>query len=159
MDEDRDLAALREKAIRIARKHHAGQLDKAGQPYIGHPIRVMNAMDTLEAKIVGVLHDAVEDSSLTLDDLRAAGFPEPIVAAIDAISKRDDEEVEAYLARVEADPLALEVKIADMKDNLDPTRIANPTEKDHRRMEKYRRILPRLEAALARHRATRPDEA
>lgn len=139
---------LLKKAIAIAEKAHAGQVDKAGKPYIGHPVRVMNAVQSLDEKIVGVLHDAVEDSDLTLDDLSAQGFPAHLIEAIDAITKREGEEYEAYLKRVTRNPIALRVKIADMTDNMDITRFSAPTEKDFARLRKYQTVLPKLRAAL-----------
>jgi len=99
-------------------------------------------------RIVGVLHDAVEDSDLTLDQLVEAGFGAQIVAAIDAITKREGEAYETYLERVMANPIALRVKIADMTDNMNIARIAEPTPKDWQRLEKYRKILPKLQSAL-----------
>jgi (p)ppGpp synthase/HD superfamily hydrolase len=140
---------LLDRAIALARKAHEGQVDKAGLPYIGHPIRVMNNLADVEEKIVGVLHDVVEDSDLTLDTLRELGFTEVVVEAIDALTKRSGENYEAYLSRVMSNPIALKVKIADMKDNLDIDRIPHPTEKDYQRLKKYQTTLPRLLAALA----------
>lgn len=135
-------------AIDIARRAHAGQVDKGGAPYIEHPLRVMAALDDPETKIAGVLHDVVEDSDITLADLREAGLPETSVAAVEALTKRSGEAYEAYLARVMANRMALRVKIADMTDNSDLSRLPSPTEKDLRRHDKYQRILPRLRAAL-----------
>jgi (p)ppGpp synthase/HD superfamily hydrolase len=155
---------LLNRAIELARKAHEGQFDKAGarysalhrrsllalrQPYIGHPIRVMNSLATIDEKIVGVLHDAVEDSDLSLDALKALGFSDAIVEAIAAITKHSGEVYEDYLSRVMINPLALKVKIADMKDNLRSDRIPHPTEKDRERMKKYQAVLPRLLAALS----------
>lgn len=135
-------------AIVIATQSHINQIDKAGQPYIDHPLRVMTAGQTLPEKIVGVLHDAVEDSDLTLAELAESGFPKEILAAIDAITKRDHESYDTYLERVMANAIALRVKIADMTDNMDISRIAHPTAKDWTRLEKYKAILPRLQQRL-----------
>lgn len=146
--QSRSLEELLVTAIAIATQSHAHQVDKAGQPYIDHPLRVMEAGHTLPEKIVGVLHDAVEDSALTLEELAAAGFPEEILAAIDAITKRENEPYDTYLERVMANAIALRVKVADMTDNMDISRIAHPTEKDWTRLEKYQAILPRLQQRL-----------
>ncbi|WP_299409076.1 GTP pyrophosphokinase [Acaryochloris sp. IP29b_bin.148] len=135
-------------AIALSHTCHADQVDKAGNPYVSHPLRVMKALTTPAEKIVGVLHDAVEDSALTLPDLVDAGFPPRIVAAIDAITKRPNEPYETYLARVMANPIALRVKIADMTDNMDMSRIAHPTHQDWARLKKYEAILPRLQQKL-----------
>lgn len=135
-------------AISLARTHHAGQVDKAGKPYIDHPMRVMSNLDSVEEKIVGVLHDTIEDTELTLDALREEGFSQPILSALDAITKRSGESYEDYLQRVMTDRLALKVKIADMTDNMDMSRIPHPTGKDYKRLEKYKKTLPRLQQAL-----------
>ncbi|NJN38402.1 MAG: GTP pyrophosphokinase [Acaryochloridaceae cyanobacterium CSU_3_4] len=142
------LERLLSTAIAIATDCHAHQLDKAGQPYISHPLRVMQAVATTQEKIVAVLHDTVEDSDLTLPDLAAAGFPSDVLAAIDAITQRQDESYEVYLARVIENPIALRVKIADMTDNMDISRIAHPTDKDWVRLKKYETILPQLQEKL-----------
>jgi (p)ppGpp synthase/HD superfamily hydrolase len=140
---------LMAEAVAIAEEAHRDQVDKAGKPYIGHPKRVMERFEDPAARIVGVLHDVVEDSDVTLDDLRSKGFPANVIAAVDALTKRDGEPYEAYLERLKGSALALRVKIADMQDNMDLSRIAHPTDRDRARLEKYRRRLPELEAALA----------
>ncbi len=143
-----DVDALLAKAGRLAETAHAGQVDKAGAPYVEHPRRVAGRVRSTEEKIVALLHDTVEDSDVTLDALREAGFPPAVVAAVDALTKREGEETEAYLQRVMQNPLALRVKIADMQDNMDVTRIKAPSEKDRERLARYEATLPRLEAAL-----------
>lgn len=146
-----DYDKLLELAIQIAQKAHEGQLDKAGHPYIDHPLAVMEQADSVEGKIVSVLHDAVEDSDLTIADLIAQGFPPEVIDAIAAITKLEDEVYEQYLERVMCNPLALKVKIADMTHNLDISRIANPTKADLARIEKYKEVIKRLRAALDWH--------
>lgn len=131
-------------AIAIAHQAHAGQIDKAGKPYISHPLTVMAQMDTLETKIVAVLHDAIEDSELTIADLVRQGFPEFITDAIAAITKLDGELYEDYIVRVKSNAIACQVKIADVTHNMDISRIANPTEKDFQRLEKYQKVLQEL---------------
>ncbi|MGK7927950.1 MAG: GTP pyrophosphokinase [Spirulina sp.] len=137
-------------AIELATKAHAGQVDKAGHPYIEHPLRVMAALSTVEEKIVGVLHDAIEDSALTLETLQALGFSSPCIEAIAAITQQPGEDYQTYCDRLMTNELALTVKIADMTDNMNLSRIANPTEKDYQRLKKYQTILPQLKAALKR---------
>lgn len=141
-----------ERAIEIALIAHAGQTDKAGAPYILHPLRVMLAQDTDAARIAGVLHDVVEDGDgWTLERLRAEGFAPEVVEAVAAVTKRPEEEgkdLETYLAfvrRAAAHPVGRRVKRADLLDNCDLSRIAEPTEKDYRRLEKYRRALEELD--------------
>ncbi|MCA6573448.1 MAG: GTP pyrophosphokinase [Pseudanabaena sp. M158S2SP1A06QC] len=129
----------------IATKAHDGQFDKAGKPYILHPLAVMAQMDTLESKIVAVLHDAIEDSDLKITDLVQQGFPDFIIKAIAAITKLVGEPYEDYILRVKSNPIAYKVKIADVTHNMDLSRIANPTEKDFQRLEKYQNVLQELQ--------------
>ncbi len=145
----REETRLLERAIAIAVQAHAGQLDKAGQPYILHPLRVMAAMDTDEERIVAVLHDVVEDSDWSLAGLRARGFPERLLAALEGLTKRPTEDYEAFIKRVDTDALSRRVKIADLEDNLDPGRIKHPTARDRVRMRKYRRAHARLTGETA----------
>ena len=137
-----------DKAIEIAKIAHKGQVDKGGHPYIDHPLRVMNNLETVEEKIVAVLHDAVEDSDLTLEDLRRSGFSEVIVEAIAAITKQEGEKRNDYLKRVMDNPLSLKVKIADMGDNADISRIPNPTDRDRERTRIYKKNILKLEKKL-----------
>ena len=126
------------KAIEIALKAHAGQTDKAGMPYIGHVMRVMQAGRTIDEKIVGVLHDIVEDTPWTFEVLLAEGFPAHIVDALRCVTKlHDDEPYEAFILRVKSNPLAVAVKINDLTDNMDIRRLADITDKDAIRLRKY----------------------
>ena len=106
-----------EKALEIAREAHEGQKDMSGRDYILHPIAVSEFCVTERGKIAALLHDVVEDTAVTLDDLRAAGFGEDIVTAVDCISKRKGEELPDYLGRVALSDIATEVKFADMRHN------------------------------------------
>jgi guanosine-3',5'-bis(diphosphate) 3'-pyrophosphohydrolase len=142
----KDFETLLALAIAISNQAHAGQLDKAGKPYISHPLTVMAQMDTLESKIVAVLHDAIEDSDLKIEDLVKQGFPEFITDAIAAITKLEGEQYEDYILRVKSNAIARKVKIADVTHNMDISRIANPTEKDWQRLEKYKKVLQELTA-------------
>ena len=143
-----NIEILLAKAIELAKDSHKNQIDKAGKPYIGHCLRVMNSLNTPEDRIVGILHDSIEDTDLTIENLKNEGFSDLILAAIYAITKQDNEDYENYLKRIISNPIALRVKIADMKDNMDLNRIKNPTEKDYLRLAKYRAIYPRLLTAL-----------
>lgn len=133
--------ATLEHAIVIAAQAHAGQKDKAGMPYILHPLRVMLAQRDDSARIAAVLHDVVEDTGWTLERLAAEGFDETIVAAVDAVTRRPDEPYEDFVRRAIRNPIGRAVKKADLQDNLDSSRIAHPSKKDDERMEKYRRAL------------------
>ncbi len=133
-----------EDAIVLAATAHRGQTDKAGQPYVLHPLRMMVRMANEAEQLTALLHDVVEDTPVTLEDLRQAGYPEEVVRAVDALTRRDGEEYEAFVERAGSDPLARRVKIADLEDNLQLTRIADPQQKDHERIERYRRALAQL---------------
>jgi (p)ppGpp synthase/HD superfamily hydrolase len=135
-----------EKAIVIAAEAHAGSTDKAGSPYILHCLRVMLAMDGPNARIVGVLHDVVEDcATWTLDRVRSEGFSEEIVESLDSVTKRGGEEYFAFVRRAAANPIGRKVKLADLKDNSNLTRIDTPTERDIERIEKYREAIAMIE--------------
>lgn len=110
----------------IASEVHKGQTDKAGFPYIGHPTRVAIAVLHLGPMFVAaaLLHDVVEDSSITVESLRERGVPAPVYRAVDALTHRKGERRAAYYRRVAADPIALAVKRADIADNTDPVRLS-----------------------------------
>lgn len=135
-------------AIEIAARVHEGQLDKVGDPYIFHPLRVMLAMDREPERISGILHDVIENSEWTLDDLRAEGFSEEIIEIVDCLSRRDEEEYADYIDRVLANSSACRVKLADLDDNLRMQRQLAPSDETEEQLLKYegakRRILNRL---------------
>ncbi|MDQ3577844.1 MAG: HD domain-containing protein [Actinomycetota bacterium] len=129
-------------AVRIARDAHAGQRDKSGQPYIGHPLRVMGRVVGEHERMTAVLHDVVEDTAVSIADLVAAGCPAEVVAAVRAISKVPGEPQADYLTRVAADPIARAVKFADIADNLSPARLARLDEPTQARLKaKYANAL------------------
>ena len=132
-----------EAAKALATKAHEGQTDKAGLPYITHPERVASRLNAPEAQVVGWLHDTVEDTPLTIDDIREQFGPET-AAAVDAISKRDGETWSDYIDRVAANPIARQVKISDLIDNSNLSRIPYITLKDVERQKKYNKALKRL---------------
>ena len=136
-----------ERAIAIAAEAHAGCSDKAGAPYILHPLRVMLSLTGLEERIVAVLHDVVEDNDdWTFDRLRREGFSENVVAGVESMTKRDGEDYMAFVQRASLNPIGRRVKRADLVDNRDLSRISNPTAGDHKRIEKYRRALDLLDS-------------
>lgn len=130
-----------ERAIALAAKAHEGQLDKAGQPYILHPLRVMLRMVTPEGRMAAVLHDVVEDTGITLEALRDEGFSESVLGAVAAVTKREGESYETFVQRAATDPLGRQVKLADLIDNSDLSRISEPTAEDHERIIKYQRAI------------------
>lgn len=131
---------LLNKAIRIAEKAHRGQTDKFGTPYIGHLIRVMNYGKTYDEKIVGVLHDVIEDCpKITYEYLLQEGFPNEIVFAIECLTKNPpDQDYTEFIKQTEKSALAVAVKLNDLRDNMDLTRFTKSlTEKDAKRLNKY----------------------
>ncbi|MGZ0785459.1 GTP pyrophosphokinase [Pseudomonas saponiphila] len=138
-----------ERAITIAAQAHAGQVDKGGAPYILHPLRVMLGVEQPEERIVAVLHDVLEDSAVTLEQLRAEGFSASVLAALSALTKVEGEDYPAFIRRAAANPLARRVKRADLADNSDLSRIPEPGAEDLRRLEKYRQALLYLNSLAA----------
>jgi (p)ppGpp synthase/HD superfamily hydrolase len=131
-----------ERAIAIAAEAHAGQVDKAGAPYVLHPLRMMLSLASNDERIVAVLHDVCEDCpGWTFDRLCREGFADHIIVAVRSVTKRDDEDYEAFVRRAAADPIGRRVKLADLHDNSDLTRIAAPTARDLARIEKYRHAI------------------
>jgi (p)ppGpp synthase/HD superfamily hydrolase len=126
-----------EHAIAIAAEAHRGQKDKAGEPYILHPIRVMLRVSTTEERIVAVLHDLLEDTPWERVDLEREGFPAGVLDALEALTRKPHETYEQFLVRAAGDPIAIRVKLADLEDNLDASRLQSPTDRDLRRMAKY----------------------
>lgn len=139
-----------ERALEIALGAHAGQTDRAGEPYIMHVIRVMAACKDRDAQIVAALHDVVEDSDWTLNEL-SFEFPPHIILAVDAITKRGKEPYFNYLRRVSTSKLATAVKIADLADNMRMERLPNPTQKDVDRAAKYQEAYAQLTQLRAGH--------
>jgi (p)ppGpp synthase/HD superfamily hydrolase len=129
-----------ERAIEIAAAAHAGQLDKADQPYILHPIKVMLRVSSDAERMAAVLHDVVEDTPITLDQLASEGFSVAVLDAIDALTKRPGESRMEAAARAAQNPIARVVKLADNAENMDISRIAEPTPRDFERLEEYRQV-------------------
>lgn len=128
---------LLDMALTIATKAHEGQTDKAGAPYIFHPIRVANRCLTDEEKIVALLHDVIEDSETSASDLLVKGFPRTIVDAVLSVTRNEDESYDEFIKRSRLNPIGRQVKIHDLEDNLDITRLAQVTENDIVRLNKY----------------------
>jgi (p)ppGpp synthase/HD superfamily hydrolase len=130
---------LLEKAIEIALRAHAGQKGKDGSPYILHPLRVMSRMATDEERMAAVLHDAVEDSDLTLEDLRREGFPPEVLEAVRLMTHEEGIGYEDYVERLKDNPMARRIKVADLEDNSDIRRLSGIETKDLERLRKYHR--------------------
>ena len=134
-----------DRAIEIATQAHKGQFDKSGKEYIGHPLRVMVMGMTEQEKIVGVLHDVVEDSDWTFEALAAEGFSPEIISALRCITKTsENENYDDFIERVKKNPLATAVKINDLTDNMDIRRLPYLSDKDVKRLKKYLKAYKRL---------------
>ena len=126
-----------EDAIALAVEAHRGQREKAGQPYILHVLRVMFRLDGEAERIVAVLHDVVEDTGRTFDDLRRLGYPDEVLAALECVTKREGESYDQFVARAASNPIARRVKLADLEDNLDLRRLPAVADKDFDRLARY----------------------
>ncbi|MBQ8412835.1 MAG: HD domain-containing protein [Lachnospiraceae bacterium] len=133
------------KAINLCFKAHEGQLDNSGVPYVLHPVHVAEQMDTEDSTCVALLHDVVEDTDYTLQDLVDAGFPDRIVEAVRCLTKKPGIDYMEYIKVVKTNPLATKVKLADMEHNSDLTRLNTVTDKDVRRNDKYQKARMYLE--------------
>lgn len=135
------------RAIQIAEEAHKDQRDKNGKPYIGHVLRVSEMCRTDEEKICGLLHDVVEDSDITFDDLRREGFSEEIISALICLTKvSEDEDYDRFIQRISVNPLAVNVKLCDLCDNMDIRRLDQITPRDAERLNKYLRAYRFLSA-------------
>ena len=129
--------ATLEDAIAIAAKAHKGQIDKAGAPYILHPLRMMMRLKSEAEMMTAILHDVVEDSSWTIELLREKGFSEEVLKAVECVTNRESESYEQFIERAKQNPIARQVKIADLEDNMNILRIGEIKPKDLERLEKY----------------------
>lgn len=137
--------ATLEAAIQLAVEMHSGQVDRAGLPYILHPLRVMFASPPDEtSRVIAVLHDVVEDTPITFDDLRQRGFSEEIIGALDCLTRREGETYAEFIERAVSHPLARPIKIADVEDNMDIRRLDSLDEKDLERLQRYQQAWARL---------------
>jgi (p)ppGpp synthase/HD superfamily hydrolase len=139
-----EMLALLEDAIQMAVEAHRGPKDKAGWPYVLHPLRMLCRVESVTEKIVAVLHDVVEDTDWTLDQLKQRGFPEEVVTAIDCLTKRAGEPYSDFVERSASNPFARTVKLADLEDNMDVRRMEQVTPTDQERLAKYLNAYRRL---------------
>jgi len=126
-----------EKSLEIALKAYSGQKDKAGKTYILHPLRIMNEMETEEEISVALLHDVIEDSNYTAEDLLNNNIPSDVVDAVQSLTKVKGESYEEFIERVLKNKLATKVKIADIEDNINILRLISVENKDLERIAKY----------------------
>ena len=139
------------RMIALAAEYHDGQFDKQGQPYILHPITVMHYLNSTDEELqcIAVGHDIIEDTAVTVYFLRSRGFSERVIAGIDAMTKREEESLESYKARIFANKDAMLVKRADLKHNSDITRLRGVTDKDIARISKYHQFYLEINEKLA----------
>lgn len=135
-----------QRALEIAVEAHKHQKQKDGSPYAFHPIKLSLSLKTEEQKIVALLHDVVEDTAWTFEDLINEGFNANVIEALRLLTHTDGSPYEDYVARLASNPLARAVKKADLSDNMDVKGIPEPTEKDFTRLQKYHRAWRRLES-------------
>ena len=129
---------LTRKAMNIAYAAHHGQTDRSGVPYVFHPARVAANFDSEAEACVAWLHDVIEDTDVTLSDIRLAGFGKPICDALQLLTHDKSVPYMEYVARIAQNPIARAVKLADLRDNMDTSRLTGISEKDWQRLEKYR---------------------
>lgn len=146
--DDLSRASLLEKAIGIALDAHAGQLDKSGQAYILHPLRVMLGLNDETDRICAVLHDVVEDSDISLGDLRNHEFSMEIVKTVGLLTRREGEDYDDYITRVLLSDRACRVKLMDLKDNMSRTPFDKGNPSYEERTTRYRRARNRILARL-----------
>ena len=139
-----------DKAIRIATVAHEGQKDKAGAAYILHPLRVMMTLSDETERICAVLHDVIEDTDITIEDLWNEGFSKDILTTLEFLSKRENETYDSFIKRILNNKLACKVKLADLNDNMDLSRIPNPSPKDYKRVEKYNKAKEQIKKSLGK---------
>ena len=135
-----------EDAIILATKAHSGQVDKAGQVYILHLLRVMFAVEGETPRMVAMLHDVVEDSEYSFDDLREMGYSDEVLSALDCLTRQKQETYMEFVQRAKTNPIARQVKIADIEDNMDVRRLTEITDKDVERLHRYRQAWEYLKS-------------
>lgn len=137
---------MTKKAMRIAYEAHHGQLDKTGLPYIFHPFHMAETMTTENSVITALLHDVIEDTDMTLEDLAREGFSEDILTALNLLTHNPGEAYMDYISRLSTCPLARQVKLGDLRHNSDITRLDVIDEKMEKRQKKYAKAIQMLEA-------------
>ncbi len=135
-------------ALSIAIRAHEGQQDKSGRTYVMHPIRVAERCKDPRAKVVALLHDTIEDTEMTAEQLRSEGMPEEIVAAVLSLTRQTGEDYDEYVRRAAENAISREVKMADLEDNMDVRRLKTITDEDMERLRKYHRAWHFLNDAL-----------
>lgn len=133
------------KALKLCFEAHKAQLDKSGMPYVFHPFHLAEQMKDENTTVVALLHDVIEDTDYTVDDLIVMDFDEEIIEAIKLMTHEDGVPYMDYVEKIKSNPIARKVKLADLRHNSDLSRLDTPTEKDKMRVEKYRKAIELLE--------------
>lgn len=136
---------LTKKALKLSFEKHKDQVDKSGMPYVFHPFHLAEQMDDEISTVVALLHDVVEDTDVTFEQLEEMGFPKEAVDAIRLMTHEESVPYEDYVRVIKTNPVAAKVKLADLRHNSDATRLSVMTEKDIRRAEKYRNAMAILQ--------------
>ena len=140
---------MTKKALRLCFEVHKNQTDKSGMPYVFHPFHLAEQMQDEESTVVALLHDVIEDSDHTVDDLRRMGFSETVLSAIALMTHDPNVPYMDYVAKIKEDPIARAVKLADLKHNSDASRLDLVTPRDEARLEKYKKAIALLEDAVS----------
>lgn len=135
---------LTKKAMQICFDAHKDQVDKAGLPYVFHPMHLAEQMTDEAAICTALLHDVIEDTEMTIADLAEAGFPAEILRAVELVTHKDDESYWQYISDIKADPIARAVKLADLRHNSDLSRLSQVDEWALARVERYRKAIDML---------------
>lgn len=137
---------LLERAIKLAQRYHEGQFDKGGHPYIEHPLRVMNGVESIDEKILAVLHDVLEDCDVSREQLIDEGIPEYLVEKLEILCKGKNEKYFDYIDRIKFAQLAINIKLSDLNDNMNLERLKEVTDTDMKRLERYKKAKEILES-------------
>lgn len=132
-------------ALKLCFEAHKDQIDKSGMPYVFHPFHLAEQMADENTTIVALLHDVIEDTEYTLDDLRKFGFAEDVLSAISLMTHADDVPYMEYVVKIKTNPIAKAVKLADLKHNSDMSRLDQITQTDEERAKKYKQAIELLE--------------
>ena len=141
---------ITKKALKLCFKAHKDQTDKSGMPYVFHPFHLAEQMKDEATTVVALLHDVVEDTEITIDDLQKMGFSQEVLEAIALMTHNDEVPYMEYVARIKTNPIARAVKLADLKHNSDMTRLESITPYDKERARKYKRAIRLLKAPDAK---------
>ena len=137
---------MTKRALMLCFEAHKEQLDKSGLPYVFHPFHLAEQMTDEETTVVALLHDVIEDTDRTIDDLRSMGFPEPILSAVTLMTHKDGIPYMEYVAAIKNNPIARAVKLADLRHNSDMSRLDTVTARDEERAQKYAEAIRLLES-------------